>query len=43
MIYNVYDGEGHLVRGGFHTFIDAFNWKCVFGNICYKIEYEYNY
>lgn len=42
MIYNVYDSEGYLVKGGFHTFMDAFNWKWVFGNIGYTIEHEYN-
>ena len=37
MIYNVYDSEGHLVRGGFHTFMDAFKWKCTFGNTGFKV------
>lgn len=38
MIYNIYDSEGHLVRGGFHTFNKASEWKSIFGNYNHRIK-----
>lgn len=38
MIYNIYDSEGHLVRGGFHSFSAASVWKSTFGHSGYRVE-----
>ena len=40
MVYQVYDSTGHLVRGGFSSYQDAYNWKYVFGNGGYKIRQQ---
>ena len=38
-MYKVFDSLGKLVRAGFSTYLDALNYKCVFGNSGWYISH----